>query len=187
MSHRGSFLIVQSVTLARIPLALVFAIILLSSPGTTATVVACTVLLVLMELSDVLDGQLARRLTVVSEWGAILDPYADSVSRITVYWALASAGLMTLSFIPLVMAIRDITVAYCRILWTRSGQSVSAQWSGKVKAVVQGTGAFVFLCGPGLFPAMSPWLIPAMSWIVLLVTLASMIDYLSKTRLGRLA
>lgn len=187
MSHRGRFLIVQSVTLARVPLALAFAVILLGNPGTTVTIVLCTVLLALMELSDALDGQLARRLSVVSELGAMLDPYADSVSRITVYWALASVGLMTLSFIPLVMAIRDITVAYCRIVWTRSGQSVSAQWSGKVKAVVQGTGAFVFLCSPSLLPSMSPWLVPAMSWIVLLVTLASMIDYLSKTTLGRAA
>jgi CDP-diacylglycerol--glycerol-3-phosphate 3-phosphatidyltransferase len=170
-------LMILGVTLVRIPLALLFALLVWLDPSSTATLAAGTVLLALIEASDVLDGQLARRLNAVTQWGAMLDPYADSVSRITLYWALALVGL-TYWTVPLAMAVRDVTVAYCRIIWTRAGRSVSAQWSGKMKAVVQGAAAFFLLYVPRLF---SPWVRDVFSWLVLAVTLLSLADYCWKT------
>src|SRR5690606_15897420 len=120
----GRYVLVQVVTLARVPLAIALAVILQSNESLTMGVlVACSVLLAISEVTDFLDGQLARRLGVVSETGAMLDPYSDSVSRLIVYWSLAQRDL-TLSFVPLVMAVRDVTVAYCRITWVRQGKSV---------------------------------------------------------------
>lgn len=175
--HRNRVLLVLGITLVRIPLALLFAVILWADPKSVATVAWGTVLLALIEASDILDGLLARRLGAVTQWGAMLDPYADSMSRITLYWALASADL-TYWVVPLAMALRDITVAYCRIIWTRAGRSVSAQWSGKLKAIVQGTAAFFLLYAPRLF---TPAVRDMVSWLVLLVTLLSMVDYCVKT------
>lgn len=174
----GAYLLVQAVTLARIPLAVAFAVVLLSSARpATSVLVACSVILALSEVTDVLDGQLARRLGVVSETGAMLDPYSDSVSRLIVYWSLAGAGL-ALSFVPLVMGIRDVTVAYCRITWVRQGKSVSARWSGKLKAVVQGLAAFGLLGSPAYRDAAGPWVVPVLSWLVAALTVYSAIDYL---------
>ena len=175
--HRNRILLVLAITLARIPLALLFAAVLWADPKSTATVALGTVLLALIEASDILDGWLARRLGAVTQWGAMLDPYADSVARITLYWALAVADL-TYWVVPLAMAVRDITVAYCRIIWTRAGRSMSAQWSGKLKAIVQGTAAFFLLYVPRLF---TPAVRDMVSWLVLLVTLLSMVDYCTKT------
>ena len=176
---RHRFLLLQALTLARIPLALGFAVVLLAFDRSAALLVLGVILLAVIEVSDLLDGYLARRLGVVSEWGAMLDPYADSVSRIIVYWTLACGGLV-LAVVPLAMALRDVTVAYCRIVWTRHGRSVSARWSGKIKAVVQGTAAFFLLIGPhtSLWP---PWATATASWIVLIVTLGSAIEYIAKT------
>jgi len=172
--HRKRILLVLTITLVRIPLALLFAVVLLADPNSVAT---CTVLLALIEASDILDGLLARRLGAVTQWGAMLDPYADSVSRIAIYWGLACAGL-TFAVVPLAMALRDVTVSYCRIIWTRAGRSVSAKWSGKLKAIVQGTAAFFLLYVPRLF---TPAVRDGVSWLVLLVTLLSMVDYCAKT------
>jgi CDP-diacylglycerol--glycerol-3-phosphate 3-phosphatidyltransferase len=134
--------------------------------------------LLLGEITDFLDGFLARQLGVVSEWGAMLDPYADSVARLVAYWALAQAGQAD-ALTPLVMAVRDVTVAYCRIVLTRSGLSVSARWSGKVKAWVQGVGAFVLLFAPVYPGGWGGWVVPVASWVVIVATAASSLEYVA--------
>jgi len=102
----------------------------------------------------------------------MLDPYADSIARIIIYWALACDGL-ALAIVPLGMAVRDITVAYCRVVMTQRGRTVKSNWAGKAKAWVQGTGAFLLLLGPSLIgPIRTP-----VSWIVFIVTIASAVEY----------
>ncbi len=177
----SKYLLVQGITLARIPLAIAFSAVILNAPPqyespSIPLLLACSALLAISEVSDFLDGFLARRLAVVSEWGAMLDPYSDSVSRLIVYWSLASAGL-ALSIVPLVMALRDVTVAYCRITWVRQGKSVSAKWSGKIKAVVQGVVAFVLLWNPAFADTVGKGVAP-FSWLVIAVTVYSALDYL---------
>jgi len=141
--------------------------------------VASLALLVLVELTDLLDGFLARRYDAVSDFGKAFDPYCDSVSRLTVYWALAVADRCP-AWVPLVMAVRDVTVSYARIMMTRRGCDVSARFSGKLKAVVQGTAAFI------LMAALPEWWLGAeacraIKWgcggAVAAVTLWSLCDY----------
>ncbi len=176
----SSHLLVQSLTAVRVPLAIAFAVVLLSSTADSTRVLVCLTLLVLQEVSDALDGALARRLGLVSRWGQMFDPFADSVSRLIVYWALAGAGL-ALAVVPLVMALRDITVAYSRLVAADHGGSVSARLSGKIKACVQGIAALYLTASP--LPAVSglvPWnsVSPAIvSWIVILVTAGSAVEY----------
>lgn len=182
--RRNTFRLVQTLTLARFPLAVVFATLLLSFKQLPPVLVeespfvliVCAVVLVLMELTDLLDGLIARRTGVVSEWGATLDPYADSISRITVYWALAYRGF-AMALVPLVMACRDVTVAYSRIVLTRSGRSVSAKRSGKIKGQVQSVGGVLILLGPFYWPYTGKWTMQALSWAVIVVTLGSVVEY----------
>jgi len=176
----NSYFLVQSLTAVRIPLAVAFAITLPQTVADPSRLWLCLVLLGLQELSDVLDGWLARRLGVVSEWGKLFDPFADSTSRLIVYWSLAVAG-RTFAVVPLVMAVRDITVAYSRLALTRQGGSVGARRSGKVKAWVQGLGAMFLLMAP-LHLAWSGDASPQVaSWVVLVVTASSAIEYVMAT------
>ncbi len=175
---RSRFRAVQALTLARLPLAAAFAALLLSFALSRPLVVVCGILLILLELTDLFDGILARKAGVVTEWGAMLDPYADSVSRITVYWALAYRGL-AMAVVPLVMACRDVTAAYCRITLTRFGRSVSAKWSGKIKAQFQSIGSILLLLGPFYWEVTGKWTIDAVSWVVTVVTAASVAEYVA--------
>jgi len=168
-------------TLARIPLAIVFAVVYLTLTDPahrTPRMVIALVILALIELTDFLDGFLARRMKATSEWGAMLDPYADSFSRLVVYWTLAQANA-ALAAVPLVMALRDVTVAYCRVTLARGQQSVKANWSGKTKAAVQGATAFAIVIVIGLAdsPASAARVTAVLSWIVMLTTAASAIEY----------
>jgi CDP-diacylglycerol--glycerol-3-phosphate 3-phosphatidyltransferase len=175
---RRRFIAVQIITFARLPLVVVFAIILLGTEPSTSIVLLCAALLGLAELTDMLDGIIARRLSIVTEWGAMLDPYIDSISRLIVYWALACNGL-ALAFVPLAMAIRDVTVAYSRITLARHGKSVSAKLSGKIKAEVQGGGAILLVMSPFYREHIAPWAIHLLSWIIATVTLLSAIEYVA--------
>jgi CDP-diacylglycerol--glycerol-3-phosphate 3-phosphatidyltransferase len=179
---KSSFRIVQSLTLARLPLAAAFAAVLLlfdrtlPVPKSPGLLLVCATLLVLLELTDLFDGIVARKTGAVSEWGAMLDPYADSIARITVYWALAYRGL-AMALVPLVMACRDVTVAYCRIILTHKRRSISAKWSGKVKAQFQSVGSILLLLGPFYWDVTGKWTLHAVSSVVAAVTAISVLEY----------
>jgi CDP-diacylglycerol--glycerol-3-phosphate 3-phosphatidyltransferase len=169
-------LFVNAITLSRIPLAVTFAVVLSAGGWTKTTMTVGLVLLSLCEVTDFLDGFLARRLGVVSPIGQLLDPYADSITRLVVYWTLACAGLVW-AVVPLGMAFRDISVSYCRIMIAKGGGSVAANWAGKTKAWVQGVGAFVLLVCPVWPTEPHPWVIGTTSVAVLAMTLGSLIPY----------
>ena len=174
--RRSTFLLVLGVTTIRVPLAIVFCIFYLTRSPDLVRVLVGLALLLLIEASDLTDGALARSRGVVSELGAMLDPYTDSFSRLVVYWTLAAAGDVLL-ITPLILALRDITVSYCRIVLTRRGRSVRANMSGKIKAIVQGTAACFAVAMPVLFRDDYRVYGIVLSWIVILVTATSVLQY----------
>lgn len=135
------------------------------------------------EITDTLDGQLARRTGNVTELGGLLDPLMDSLSRLIMFFALALVGWVTI-VVPLVMGFRDIVVSYTRIIQARTGGKTSARWSGKIKAVVQAVVAPVVVGCVWVgraFPAWqtaATWAIHGFSGILIAVTLWSMLDYI---------
>jgi CDP-diacylglycerol---glycerol-3-phosphate 3-phosphatidyltransferase len=173
---RRKYILVQLLTASRLPLALFFSAILMWTAESVILLLFLVLVLIVLELTDLFDGMLARRWRVSSEWGAMLDPYFDSISRITVYWGMACAGLV-LPMVPLGMALRDVTVAYCRIIMTRHGKSVGAKWSGKIKAGFQAAGAIILVLGQAVFHWKGTGWTTAISWIIFIVTLASMVEY----------
>ncbi len=178
-TKRSRFFLVLLLTISRGPLAVFFAVLFLTGGPEWMRVALGLFLLAAMELTDLLDGFIARRFGVVTEWGAALDPYMDSFSRLIVYWTLACTGLI-LPLVPLVMALRDVTVAYCRIFLARAGHTVAANWSGKIKAVVQATVAIVIVGEPIYEPLLGSWPASLGAWVVIVVTLASAVEYVKQ-------
>lgn len=174
--NKTGYILVQILTLLRIPLAVLFAVFLLSGKDSVTKLVITLSLLVLIETTDAIDGKIARFFNLVSEYGATLDPFSDSISRLIVYWALASHNLI-LFLVPLSMAVRDITVAYSRILLAQRGRSVSARISGKVKAVVQASVSPLILLSPYYLDHTGRWPYYVLSWLVISVTLLSAVQY----------
>jgi CDP-diacylglycerol--glycerol-3-phosphate 3-phosphatidyltransferase len=176
----------NGLTLSRLGMAAGFAACLAKAtaagPPTGVWAVLLIAIALCSEATDVFDGMLARRTGTANRIGGILDPLCDSLSRLAMYFALALCGLVTIA-VPLVMAGRDIVVAYVRIFSALTGGRTSARVSGKVKAIVQGTGApllvLIAWAGPTLSTeAHAGWLL----WIaaaVIAVTLWSLADYVS--------
>jgi len=175
------FVIIQVITLSRIPLALTYFFLEVFTSFSAGHGVWWAVLFfTLIEISDGLDGHLARKNNLVSEFGKVMDPYADSISRLLVYFALAISNHVFL-FVPIVMAMRDITVANARMTLIRNNVTPAARFSGKFKAVIQAVGAFSAILIPyflhELWNVELPWLKMGISIVVATVTFLSAFEY----------
>jgi len=104
-------------------------------------------LFIIIEVSDLLDGYFARKLNLVSDIGKILDPFADSLSRLTYFLCFAGAGIMPL-WVFLILLYRDLAVAFIRQNASMYGIVFASRLSGKLKAWVYAfsgfAGIFVF-------------------------------------------
>ncbi len=132
----------------------------------------------LIELTDLLDGHIARKYNLVTFAGTIIDPFADSISRLIVFGTLAYKGLC-LPFVPIVMILRDLTVAYTRIAQISYSIDCSARFSGKLKAFIQGTSSLIMisLLFFNIDLSLKNKIIVFFSYLVTLVVLYSLIDY----------
>jgi CDP-diacylglycerol--glycerol-3-phosphate 3-phosphatidyltransferase len=129
--------IANFLTVSRIVLAPVFFVLIVLCDGAgdyrTFCLVTLWIIYFLIELSDLADGFFARLLKQESELGKILDPFADSLSRLTCFLAFVIAGIMPV-WIFIVVLYRDLWVSFIRVLAARKGSTMGARWSGKAKA-----------------------------------------------------
>ncbi|OPZ10698.1 MAG: putative CDP-diacylglycerol--glycerol-3-phosphate 3-phosphatidyl-transferase 2 [candidate division BRC1 bacterium ADurb.BinA364] len=95
-------------------------------------------LVIVSELTDLFDGMAARKMNQVTDLGKILDPFADSISRLTVFVCFACAGIVPMFFVLLILY-RDSLVSTIRTVCAHKGQVVAARATGKIKAIVQAT------------------------------------------------
>lgn len=102
-------------------------------------------LVVLAELSDLFDGMAARRWNQVTELGKILDPMADSIFRLSVFLTLTQGIVGLPLWLVLFFFYRDSMISTLRTVCALRGFTLSARFSGKVKAVLQGAAVLLIL------------------------------------------
>jgi CDP-diacylglycerol---glycerol-3-phosphate 3-phosphatidyltransferase len=129
-------------TVSRIFLSPLFIIAFLFH--TLESYIVCFFLALFIELSDIFDGILARRYKQTSDFGKLMDPFADSISRFSIFLCFLSAGLAPLWVIA-VFFYRDTLVSIIRVFSIREGIVVSARQSGKIKAWGQAISIWVVL------------------------------------------
>ncbi len=155
-------------------------IILLLVSGSNAALWAALALMIVAEVSDGIDGWVARRYGQVSAVGKILDPMADSLYRVSVFTAFAANRWMPV-WMFLIMLWRDISVSYLRVVAEQKIGTLAARQSGKWKAVAQGIAQILVVavyawCGTGLPPEMQRLLWWTL-FIATVVTAWSLVDY----------
>ncbi|MDR3145856.1 MAG: CDP-diacylglycerol--glycerol-3-phosphate 3-phosphatidyltransferase [Treponema sp.] len=98
------------------------------------TVPLLWVVFVISELSDMLDGQLARRLRQGSEFGKLFDPFADTLTQLTLFLCFVIDGILP-SFFYLLVLYREYSVLFIRNLMLREGIVMGARIMGKLKTL----------------------------------------------------
>ncbi|NTW97389.1 MAG: CDP-diacylglycerol--glycerol-3-phosphate 3-phosphatidyltransferase [Oscillochloris sp.] len=93
-------------------------------------------LLVIMALSDMADGKIARRLNVVSPLGIFLDTISDKIFVAGALLPMIEAGLLS-SWIAFVIIVREFVISGLRSFAAAEGTVISAGKLGKQKLVIQ--------------------------------------------------
>jgi len=115
------------------------------------------VLIILCELSDILDGFFARKMGMVTLLGKILDPMSDTIVRLSVFLAFTQGVVQLPLVFVLACIVREFIVGSLRTLCAFQGLILAARKSGKYKAVFQAMAiiAIIFLmilCALGKIP-----------------------------------
>ena len=84
-----------------------------TAQGRVAATIVALICYALIEITDLVDGSVARLTDSVSDFGKLLDPLADSVSRLTYFLCFGVVGFMSW-WILLILIYRDVSVAYIR-------------------------------------------------------------------------
>lgn len=138
--------IANVLTVLRIALVPVFLLVLFVDDGQdTVWRIAATIVFAVAAITDRVDGQLARKYGLVTDFGKMADPIADK--------ALIGAALVGLSvlgdlpwWVTAVIAVREIGITLVRFAVIRHGV-IPAGRGGKLKTLVQS-----FAIGLYLFP-----------------------------------
>lgn len=94
------------------------------------------ILLIISGLSDIVDGYIARRFNMISDFGKALDPIADKLTQISMLGCLVTR--FSLLAIPLVLlSLKEATALILRGIILKKTKSVQgAVWHGKMNTVL---------------------------------------------------
>lgn len=181
----------DAITASRLVLApLFFAVFFLPGIPPVVAVPLLWVLFILIEVSDLVDGAVARKTGTGSSFGKLFDPFADVVARITYFFCFALGGLMP-AWVLLLILYREFGIMFLRMLLSSRGIAMGARPGGKLKAVVYmaAGAASLLLISLSAFGALDS-VIPALRILVMtlyvasaVLSVVSFIDYLRQFRM----
>lgn len=93
------------------------------------------VIFVLASITDLLDGMIARKQNIVTDFGKFIDAIADKVLVNTALIILAAQGFINIA-IPVIIIARDTIVDSIRMISSTKGTVIAAGKAGKIKTFV---------------------------------------------------
>ncbi|MFI5343594.1 MAG: CDP-diacylglycerol--glycerol-3-phosphate 3-phosphatidyltransferase [Chlamydiales bacterium] len=141
--------IAHCMTFIRIFISPIFLLIYLEHENLNINAMALPYVLLFLfgisELSDAVDGYLARKYNQVTDLGKILDPMADSIYRISIFLTFTLPPIRLPMVLIFVFIYRDSVISTLRTICALKGFALAARPSGKLKAVVQALTAFAVI------------------------------------------
>ena len=93
------------------------------------------ILLTISGLTDVLDGYMARKYNLITNFGKLIDPLADKLTQITILTSLALKGFIPIWMIIVLFVKETIMVSGASFLYGKE-LVVSSKWYGKLATVL---------------------------------------------------
>ena len=135
-------------------------------------------LFVTASLTDLLDGKIARKYNMVTNFGKFMDPLADKLLVCAALICLVSTDRLP-AWIVIVIISREFIISGFRLVASDNGVVIAASYWGKFKTTFQMLMIIVLLLDfGGAFDLLGQLLV----WISLALTIMSLVDYLIKNK-----
>ena len=177
----------NKLTLFRVFLIVPFVVALLGGHegwfGVSSTVAdwIALALFILASLTDFVDGWIARKYNLVTNFGKFMDPLADKL--------LVGAALVALvemeripGWIVIVIISREFIISGFRLIAADSNVVIAASYWGKFKTAFQMVMVCLMIANLGTVWVWMKWLTDICMWIALALTVISLVDYILKNK-----
>lgn len=97
---------------------------------------------ILASITDMLDGKIARKSGMITDFGKFLDPLADKILILSALVCFVEMGLINSVPVIIILA-REFIVTSVRLMASNKGKVIAANIFGKIKTCVQ----IISICG----------------------------------------
>ena len=164
----------NQLTLGRVVAVPFFIVIYLMGYETIAAI-----LFILASATDALDGYLARRDNLVTNFGKIMDPLADKVLVVSALVLLVESGQVA-GWMLIVILAREFAVAGLRTVAAAEGKVIAAGTTGKIKTVLQMLAVPLLLLNNWPFSYIHFPMDQILLWGCVIMTVVSGVEYIVK-------
>ena len=133
------------------------------------------VIFIVASLTDFLDGKIARKYNLVTNFGKFMDPLADKLLVCSALIALVDFDKVA-AWIVIIIIAREFIISGFRLIASDNGIVIAASYWGKFKTTFQMIGVVLLIFN---IPALST-LTTIIVWIALALTVISLVDYIVK-------
>lgn len=142
---------------------------------------AALAVFIVASLTDLLDGKIARKYNLVTNFGKFMDPLADKLLVCAALVCLVDMGRIP-SWVVIIIISREFVVSGFRLVASDNGVVIAASYWGKFKTTFQMVMVCLMISGlQFLFPWMKI-LTDLTMWVALALTVISLADYLIKNK-----
>jgi CDP-diacylglycerol--glycerol-3-phosphate 3-phosphatidyltransferase len=134
---------------------------------------------IVASLTDLLDGKIARKYNLVTNFGKFMDPLADKLLVCSALICLVELGSLP-AWIVIIIIAREFIISGFRLIASDNGVVIAASYWGKFKTTFQMLMVIVLILNIDLafFRILGVILI----WIATILTVVSLIDYIAKNK-----
>lgn len=166
----------NKLTVLRILMVPFFVFFMLTDVAGDASKWIALVLFCIASLTDLLDGKIARKYNLVTNFGKFMDPLADKLLVCSAMICMIETGKLASWFVIIIIA-REFIISGFRLVASDSGIVIAASYWGKFKTVFQMAMIIVMILNlGGVFGIIETILM----WISLALTVISLVDYVAK-------
>ena len=132
-------------------------------------------LFIIASLTDLLDGKIARKYNLVTNFGKFMDPLADKLLVCSALICLIELNALP-AWMVIVIISREFIISGFRLIASDNGVVIAASYWGKFKTTFQMVSVVLLILD---IPALA-FVTTICVWIALLLTIVSLVDYIYK-------
>lgn len=144
----------------------------------TAYRITAVAIFCIASFTDFLDGYIARKQGLVTDFGKFMDPLADKLLVCSALILLTAEGSLP-SWVVIIIIAREFIISGFRLVASDNGIVIAASWWGKFKTVSQMIMCIVLIL-PGVPKLIGPVVTGVIIAAAVILTVVSLIDYMAK-------